>query len=78
MISIKQCKAARELLAWKQPDLAKKSNMAVSTIAHFERGGTEPSNRTLADLKRTFEDHGIEFIDDDIRIGATLLKNKDK
>jgi hypothetical protein len=31
----------------------------------------------LADLKRNLEDRGIEFIDDEIRVGATLLKNKD-
>ncbi len=78
MISAKQCKAARDLLEWKQSDLAEKSKMAVSTIAHFERGSTEPSDRTLGDLKRAFEDAGIEFIDDAIRVGATLLKKKKK
>lgn len=78
MISSKQCKAARDLLDWKQSDLAVKANMATSTIAHFERGSTEPSIRTLADLKRAFEDAGIEFIDDEIRVGAALLKKRKK
>lgn len=78
MISIKQCKAARDLLGWKQTDLAEKSKVAASTVAHFERGSTEPSKRTIADLKRAFEDAGIEFVDDEIRVGATLLKKKKK
>ena len=78
MISARQCKAARDLLDWKQSDLAKKSKMAVSTIAHFERGSTEPSERTLADLHRAFEDAGIKFIDEEKIEGLTVLKKNQK
>ncbi|MES2678166.1 MAG: helix-turn-helix transcriptional regulator [Pseudomonadota bacterium] len=74
MISARQCKAARDLLDWKQSDLAEKSKMAVSTIAHFERGSTQPSTRTLADLHRAFEDAGIKFIDGNNEEGVKLVK----
>lgn len=74
MITARQSKAARDLLDWKQSDLAKKSKMAVSTIAHFERGSTQPSARTLSDLKRAFEDAGIKFINDGEGLGVKLLQ----
>ena len=38
IITNKQCRAARELLEWKQNDLAKKSKISSGTIADFERG----------------------------------------
>ena len=74
MISPNQCKAARDLLEWKQKDLGEKSSVAVSTIADFERKKSQPIARTMADIQRTFEEAGIEFINDDQKIGAVVLK----
>ena len=73
-ITPEQCKAARDLLKWKQTDLAEKSEIGITTIADFERGSRELTGRTLKELKRTFEDSGIEFINDDKKIGAVVLK----
>jgi transcriptional regulator with XRE-family HTH domain len=75
-ITPNQCKAARDLLNWKQVDLAKKSSMGITTIAEFERGFRELADRTMKELKRTFEDDGIEFISDELGEGVKLLNNK--
>ena len=74
VITPNQCKAARDLLEWKQTDLAEKSTIGITTITEFERGLRELAVRTMKELKRTFEEAGIEFINDDQRIGAVRLK----
>ena len=73
-ITPKQCKAARELLGWKQSDFQEKSKLGIETIGNFERGIGNQTERTMADIKRTFEEAGIEFINDDQKIGAVVLK----
>ena len=74
VITPNQCKAARDLLEWKQTDLAEKSTIGITTITEFERGLRELAARTMKELKRTFEEAGIEFINDDKKIGAVVLK----
>jgi transcriptional regulator with XRE-family HTH domain len=74
IITSEQCRAARELLRWKQIDLAQKSGISTATIADFEREYRKLSKRTITDIKRTFEEAGIEFINDDQKIGAVVLK----
>lgn len=71
-ITASQCKAARDLLGWKQSDLSEKSSIGESTIADFERGAREPAVRTLRDIRIAFEDVGIEFINDDVWLGVKL------
>ncbi len=71
-ITPNQCKAARDLLEWKQSDLSNKSSIGESTIADFERGAREPATRTLRDIKATFEDAGIEFVNDEAWLGVKL------
>ena len=68
-----QCKAARDLLGWKQSDLSKKSSIGESTIADFERGAREPAVRTIRDIKAAFEEAGIKFINDREWVGVKLL-----
>jgi len=72
-ITSNQCKAARDLLGWKQSDLSEKSSIGESTIADFERGAREPAVRTLRDIKGAFEDAGIKFINDDAWLGVKVL-----
>ena len=74
VITPNQCKASRDLLEWKQTDLAEKSTIGITTITEFERGLRELATRTMKELIRTFEDAGIEFINDDQKIGAVVLK----
>lgn len=63
MISSAQSRGARAFLRWSQNDLANRSEVGKRTIAAFELGNYIPNSRTLNDLKRTFEDHGITFLE---------------
>jgi transcriptional regulator with XRE-family HTH domain len=71
-----QCKAARDLLGWKQSDLSEKSSIGESTIADFERGAREPTSRTIRDIKAAFEEMGIKFISDEAWLGVKLSTKK--
>jgi len=61
MISIKQIKAARALLEWKQADLAHISGISLAAINKLERGLVSPRQHTLAILQQSFEQAGVEF-----------------
>ena len=74
-IAPNQCKAARDLLGWKQSDLSAKSSIGESTIADFERGAREPAVRTLRDIRVAFEDAGIKFISDEAWLGVKIKIN---
>ena len=62
MISPAQCRAARALLNWTREQLAEKSRVSKMTLADFETAKRKPYDRTLADICRTFEEAGLEFI----------------
>jgi transcriptional regulator with XRE-family HTH domain len=61
-ISREQCRAARGLLNWSQPDLAKVLGVARSTIANFERGASNPHAKNLAAIRAALETAGVVFI----------------
>ena len=63
MISAEQCRAARALLGWSQTDLAAKAEVAVSTIADFERGERAPQKMTLVQIRAVFNTEGCSFRD---------------
>ena len=71
MITPEQCRGARGLLKWTQEDLAKRSEVSVISIRKFEGGKTSPRKSTLKVFRLTFENAGIEFIDDN-GIGVKL------
>lgn len=64
-ISASQCRAARGLLNWAQPELAERCDVHVQTISAFENGGSTPSARTLKRLTEILEGAGIAFTDRD-------------
>jgi transcriptional regulator with XRE-family HTH domain len=57
-----QSKAARALLGWNQKELAAKANVAVSTVADFERGKRVPVLDSLDAIRTTLEANGISFL----------------
>ena len=61
-ITAEQCRAARGLLDWSQPDLAKASGIGRATITRFERGSHIPHASNLAALRAALEAAGVEFI----------------
>ena len=64
MITGAQIRAARGLLAWTASDLADRVGLARHTIQRLEQTDGLPASRshTLADIKRVFEEAGVEFI----------------
>jgi predicted transcriptional regulator len=65
-LSIRQLKAARELLAWSQVDLAAHSDVSLPTIQRLEAkegdlgGRPETSEKIVAALEKA----GVEFLGD--------------
>lgn len=64
MVSIRQVKAARSLLAWSQGDLAGASGISEPTIARLESQDGELGGRadTAAKIIDALEQAGVEFI----------------
>lgn len=68
---LRQCRAARHLLAWSQEALAHYAGIAAKSVARFERG--EPVSRWTEDLiRQALERGGVEFIAADEYGGAGL------
>jgi len=63
-----QCRAARALLDWSQKTLAGHASVSESTIQHFERDGRGIIAANMRALREAFENHGIEFIPDGVRL----------
>ena len=66
MLSIRQVKAARALLAWSQSDLARASGVSEPTIARLESVDGPVGGRadTGAKLQAALEAAGVIFIDE--------------
>lgn len=63
ILTAEQCRAARALLDWSQPDLVAASGVARSTITRLERGTHAPHPSNLAALRTAFEAAGVDFLD---------------
>ena len=74
IITYQQCKAARDLLSWKQDDLSKKAGINKTTLADFERGIRKLKIDTLEKIIDAFEENGIRFENDDVKYRIDLLK----
>jgi transcriptional regulator with XRE-family HTH domain len=61
-----QLRAARALLRWSAEDLARESNLGVTTIRRAELAEGETSMTVANDLavRRALESAGVEFIDE--------------
>ena len=66
MITTRQIKAARALLAWSQADLAERSGVSEPTVARLEAVDGELGGRehTAHRIRVALEQAGIEFIDE--------------
>lgn len=64
ILSPAQCRAARALLNWSQPELAQRTGMHVQTISSFESEGGTPTKTTIEKIFLTFENAGVEFLPD--------------
>lgn len=81
MITRHQIAAARTFLEWTQEDLSINSGVPLGTIKVIESGqSNNPRQNTLAPILKTFELHGIEFVDGGLRKKndlATMLEGED-
>lgn len=64
MITPEQIRAARQLIGWKQADLANASGVSEISIKNIERGATDARGSTLTKIQRAFTQAGIIFIDE--------------
>ena len=78
IITYQQCKAARDLLSWKQEDLSKKAGINKATLANFERGVRNLKVDSLEKIIDAFEKVGIRFENDEIAYVVKLLKEVKK
>ncbi len=64
MITGTQIRAARALLNWSAAEAAEKCGVTRNTIQRLERHDDIPPSRTqsLLDLRKAFEEAGVEFI----------------
>lgn len=76
-ISAAQCRAARALLGRSQEALAIEAGVAKATIANFEAGRRMPYARTLADIRSTLEEAGVEFIAENGGGAGVRLKRRE-
>ena len=58
-----QCKAARALLNWTQPDLATRANLGLSTVVDFEKNRRRVSDEALKAIRTALESGGVALID---------------
>jgi predicted transcriptional regulator len=66
LVTTRQIKAARSLLAWSQADLADKSGISEPTVARLEAVDGELGGRgdTTQKIRDAIEVAGVEFIDE--------------
>jgi predicted transcriptional regulator len=81
-LSIRQLKAARELVAWSQEELAGMSGVSLPTIQRLEAEGGDLGGRPTTGEKiiAALEKAGVEFLDDGqgVRLKPPKVKRKPK
>ena len=78
MISASQIRAARALLGWSGADLARKSEIGITTLRRYEvqQGIPAANTSVLMTIKACFEEAGIEFTGDPLKNPGVILHLK--
>ncbi|WP_027060548.1 helix-turn-helix domain-containing protein [Mesorhizobium loti] len=74
MITPKQIRAARALVGWQQTDLAQAAGMSLTGLSNIEKGYADPKASTLVAIESALRAAGVEFVDDNERIGVTVKR----
>ena len=75
MITARQSRAARALLGWTQETLADKARISLTALKRLEsESGFEVYETTRDQVRRSFEDNGIVFLNSDRGVGVMLVR----
>lgn len=61
-----QIRSARALLGWSQKELARRAQVATSTVADFERGARAPTTNNIQSMAKALEDGGVVLQGDSV------------
>lgn len=74
-ITTAQIRGARGILNWSQSDLSERTGISATSIGSIENGQSTPRSSTLENIRRAFEDNGIEFLGlDGVRIQSDYIQ----
>jgi DNA-binding XRE family transcriptional regulator len=73
-LTVGHVRAARGLLKWTQEELANRAGVALATIGFWETEKVRPSEETKEQVRRAFEEAGIEFLNGG-NPGVRLMRN---
>ncbi|MCM2449022.1 hypothetical protein GOZ80_08215 [Agrobacterium vitis] len=77
MITARQFRAARALLAWTQETLADKARVSLTALKRLEsESGLEVYESTRDQVRRAFEGNGIVFLNSGPDVGVMLVSEK--
>ena len=75
MITARQSRAARALLGWTQEQLADEARVSLTALKRLEsESGLEVYETTRDQVRRSFEDNGIIFLNSDRGVGVMLVR----
>ncbi|WP_312620007.1 helix-turn-helix domain-containing protein [Agrobacterium pusense] len=75
MITARQSRAARALLGWTQETLADKARVSLTALKRLEsESGFEVYETTRDQVRRSFEDNGIVFLNSNRGVGVMLVR----
>ena len=75
MITARQSRAARALLGWTQETLADTARVSLTALKRLEsESGFEVYETTRDQVRRSFEDNGIVFLNSDRGVGVMLVR----
>ena len=75
MITARQSRAARAVRGWTQETLADKARVSLTALKRLEsESGFEVYETTRDQVRRSFEDNGIVFLNSDRGVGVMLVR----
>src|SRR5580700_2751538 len=75
VLSPEQSRAARGWLGWSQDEFAKQANVALRTIASFERGEIIARPNNIAAMQRAIEEARIRLVFDRTGMAAGIARH---
>jgi transcriptional regulator with XRE-family HTH domain len=75
-ITAAQLRAERRLLGWSQDEVAATCGLETATIVNFELGKKSPDRAVLADVQKTLQAAGVDFVEIAGTVGVTLREAK--